>query len=479
MTIRNEDRSRFRNQQEALYTFYLPEGGVVTSLSLWIDEKEEKAILAGKSRADSAYTTIVGRERRDPSIVHWQEGNCVTVRVFPCTSEEDRMFKIGVTAPLKDDAQSLIYQNISLQGPPVRCMENIKVITAEHTDFEDNLTQYVLDNEGNHKATKKYFQNWTFTLKKTAFEPNTFAFGGKTYRSAALETSLEHFAPEAIYLDLNSAWTLHQVEEILAAAKSTPVRYAVNSSKFVEITAPKAKMILESARQNKFSLFPFHALTQPDKALVISKYAGSTPTVKELSESPFGKKLKERLSTVAPVKVWILGEEKDMYLRTLSELRCLQTHNCTLAEVTRRVAEQKYPALQESDTQVVIPGANIMVTEENTAGGAALPKSNDNFMRLYAYNQIMRSISGNYLTKQYEPEPLVEKAAEANVVSPVSSLIVLESQADYDRFGIKRNPDALGNASMQSSGAVPEPHEWALILTMLLALFFAHRKIRA
>ena len=65
--------------QEALYTFYLPEGGVVTALSLWIDGREEPGVLTAKSKARNAYNTIVGVERRDPAIVYWQEGNQVGV----------------------------------------------------------------------------------------------------------------------------------------------------------------------------------------------------------------------------------------------------------------------------------------------------------------------------------------------------------------------------------------------------------------
>lgn len=63
--------------EEAIYTFFVPEGSVVTSLSLWINGKEEKGHLTTQAKADSAYKTIIGIEHRDPSVVHWQEGNTV------------------------------------------------------------------------------------------------------------------------------------------------------------------------------------------------------------------------------------------------------------------------------------------------------------------------------------------------------------------------------------------------------------------
>jgi XrtN system VIT domain protein len=105
LTISNNDRrNRWRPQEEAVYTFQLPEGGVITSLSLWIEGKEEKAILTRKSKAETAYNTIVGREMRDPSVIYWMEGNKARIRVFPCTPDENRKFKVGVTAPLKLEA---------------------------------------------------------------------------------------------------------------------------------------------------------------------------------------------------------------------------------------------------------------------------------------------------------------------------------------------------------------------------------------
>ncbi len=101
VTVSNTRNKGWQTEEEAIYTFHLPEGGVVTSLSLWINGQEAKAILTTKEKASQPYNTIVGTERRDPSVVHWQEGNRVSVRVFPVFSNESRMFKIGITSPLQ------------------------------------------------------------------------------------------------------------------------------------------------------------------------------------------------------------------------------------------------------------------------------------------------------------------------------------------------------------------------------------------
>ena len=120
------------DRQEAIYTFHLPEGGVVTSLSLWIDGREEKGMLTSKGKADSAYKTIVGQERHDPCVLHWQEGNTVSVRVFPILNGQSRKFKIGITTPLKSVNQQLRYENIYFDGPVFNdAQENISVSFQE------------------------------------------------------------------------------------------------------------------------------------------------------------------------------------------------------------------------------------------------------------------------------------------------------------------------------------------------------------
>ena len=67
-------------------------------------------------------------------------------------------------------------------------------------------------------------------------------------------------------------------------------------------------------------------------------------------------------------------------------------------------------------------------------------------------------------------------AKEANIVTPISSLIVLETDTDYENNGIEKNVNTLGNASMNNDGAVPEPHEWLMIILGLGLIFFYYKK---
>ncbi|WP_333863463.1 hypothetical protein, partial [Chitinophaga sp.] len=95
----------------------------------------------------------------------------------------------------------------------------------------------------------------------------------------------------------------------------------------------------------------------------------------------------------------------------------------------------------------------------------------DHLMRLFAYNHILQQTGRGLITGSLGQEHLVAAAKEAYVVSPISSLVVLETQQDYDRFGIHDEGNSLKNASLNGNGAVPEPHEWALIILAIVSLY--------
>jgi XrtN system VIT domain protein len=126
----------------------------------------------------------------------------------------------------------------------------------------------------------------------------------------------------------------------------------------------------------------------------------------------------------------------------------------------------------EDENTIVIDDAGIIIKKTQT-GVQEVPddQAPDHVARLFIYNNIMRTIGSDYLRGEINDD-VVSKAVMGYVVTPVSSLIVLESQHDYERFDIGDTGDSLLNAARESSGAVPEPHEWALIVMFLLFVAF-------
>lgn len=462
ITVVNPGRERWGREKEGIYTFHLPEGAVVTALSLWVNGKEEKGILTTKHKADTAYREIVGVEQRDPSVVRWQEGNTVSVRVFPVLSNGSRQFKIGFTMPLKVNGEKLVYENVYFDGPTAKSAaedRSIEFVT------EPVKPDQPLNYEGNYKA------DWKLTFKNENIQSNTFAFNGKGYTITPYVPERDPVQTRAIYLDVNEAWSEKELQEVLLLVGKTPV-YVWSGEKMV----PATKEVLESGLKQRFSLFPVYKIKDPASALLITKSTSVSPTLDDLEGSRFKTELSAWLSQEAQPKIRLLdlGSQLSPYLKSLKEFRVFRYEKGGLLLLKILMDTKTFASDTESDNKVVIDEANIAI--EQKADSITTGDAPDHLMRLFAYNHILQKAGKGLLTGKEGQDSLIPIAQEAYVVSPISSLIVLESQADYDRFNIKDSDNSLKNASLKSNGAVPEPHEWALIILVLLT--FTYVKLR-
>jgi XrtN system VIT domain protein len=162
------------------------------------------------------------------------------------------------------------------------------------------------------------------------------------------------------------------------------------------------------------------------------------------------------------------------YLKALKELRVFNYAEGTITDLGKLLSTHQFLQNQENDQTVVIDDAQLMIQKTDKKQVQNAP---DHLLRLFAYNDIMKKVGPNYFTKTYIDTLLIEEAQQAYIVSPISSMIVLETQIDYERFDIDANKNSLKNASMKSSGAVPEPHEWLLfILCIGIVAFMLFKK---
>ena len=459
-------------QQEAIYSFYLPEGAVVTSAALWINGKEEPAYLTTKSKAEQAYTTIVGRERRDPLLVTWQEGNRVTARIFPCTPEENRQFKIGITSPLWFKDGLLFYENIDFDGPSKEAaVETIQILKDQ--GLPNLITSFKFKPKGNLlHYSGRYQRDWQLSMEAPLLNEVVFTHNGRSFKAVPLPEIVEPFVCREIYLDINDGWTKKQFDALWPKIKDLRV-YAWDSG-MVQLTEQNKYRVFKDLSRLKFSLFPFHKISGPDEALVITQDAGLTPLPKDLEQSQFADGLSIFFNeNTQPLKVLNIGQTVSPYIGALREMRGLHVHAASLEEVLKLAETRQFPAWQEDSENVAIGQSGMKIRQlPAESGGGNAP---DHLLRLFAYNDLMKAAGKSYFNKKDLEESLAAQAEEAYIVTPVSSLVTLETQEDYDRFNIEKpGENSLKNASIKSSGAVPEPHEWLLIalcLTVAVWLF--------
>lgn len=476
-----EQTLRIRNQarnatEEALMTFHLPAGSVISSMSLWVNGREEPARLTTVAKADSAYRTIVGIESRgvarDPSVVYWQEGNRVTVRVFPCRAGEDRRVKLGITSPLLLTGHQLIYQTPTIEGPDASSANELVHVefTSPPIDlktpwFFDKLQGRILTHKGSYEP------NWSLRFQAPALSSGAFLLNEKAYQVEPLKPANESFTPSDVYLDVNQSWTKHEFTTAFRVAKKQPrCRIWVFDDGLEQLTEADLDAAFERLSQQAFSLFPVYRITNPTSALLITKGAAMSPTLSDLRGSRFADNLGLLSKQQTPIHTFCFISDGNKlvlspYLKTLAELSVLNIATGNTDDLRESSQTHQFPGRIDEPDRIALPEAGIVIREipGQPSQASVAP---DHVARLFTYTHLLHQIGRQYFIKNYQTEALIQEAQQAHIVSPLSSLVVLETEADYNRFGIKKDHSGLDNATLKQEGAVPEPHEWALAIML-------------
>lgn len=464
--------------QEALYTFHLPEGSIVTSLSLWINGKEEKSRLSTVQKADSAYKKIVGVERRDPAVVHWQEGNKVTVNVFPCTPKEDRTFKVGFTTPLKYVDKTLTLENIWFEGPDSRgAREVTQIIVNSSCRFREISNSFALQANGNYLYKGDYNPYWEIKLNAPSLSNNKFVFGGNSYKVTEAKSESINTTIKNVYLDLTKEWTKEEFESMVSKFNDRNIYTWL--PELTLISKANSDIVWKEGNKNQFS-FPFlFDIEDPEHSVVITKTSHRSPILAELKNSSVAERYTEYFQKDSiPLHVINIGKELSPFWRSMRELRLIYYDQLDYNLAISKINKGTLNKCHEDSNTVVINDSKLCIIKEASID-SNLSKAPDHLLRVFAYNDILRKIGTKYFEKEKYENALFREAEESFVVSPVTSMIVLESETDYQRMGIDKNNNSVGNASALGGGAVPEPHEWVLIALVgfIILRHFYKRKL--
>lgn len=460
--------------REAVYTFLMPDGAVATSLSLWVDGVEQPSRLTTRGKADSAYVQIVGRERRDPALLHWQEGNRVTITVFPVRADLPRRFKVGFTVPLAVEDGKVILRNIPFSGPDYSdAREDAEIRFADGKLPEDVRTPWrFLEYSDRITCASGYRPDWEVNFPVQPLHTGAFCFGETCVQASDLPKPYESFVPEQLILDVNAAWTPGEIQKIWEMAHQMNIPVGAFMPGLTPLTEANHTYQLARLHEHQYQLLPLYQLENPGKTLVITKGRTITPMLSDLKDTPFEAGMRAYLTgEKGQVRVFSLSPQPPAWLGALHHLRATGLATGDAQTLHNLLQHKIFPVLPENENAVALPASGVLLTRTAAASTTASAQTPDHVLRLFAYNDLLRDIGRRYYDRAALEATWLRKAEQAYVVSPVSSLIVLETQADYERTGIAENTQTLGNASgISGGGAVPEPHEWALIGVLVLAL---------
>lgn len=474
-----EQTVRIRNQarnttEEALLTFHLPAGSAVSSMSLWVNGKQEPAYLTTVAKADSAYRSVVDIQSRitarDPSVVYWQEGNRVTVRVFPCRAGEDRRVKLGITSPLRLENNTLVYQNTYFEGPAAESATELVRIDFATTPTDlhapwlfSKLTNNALSHTGD------YNPDWALHFQAPPLSTEAFVLDGRTYQMESYRPTLESFIPTDVFLDVNAQWSKDEFRTAYQAADHEKSRVWVFMDGLHQLSDQNLDATYDLLKSQLFSLFPVYRITNPETALLITKGTPTSPLLSDLRTSQFADHFGLLTKYSTPIRTFCLSSSSP-YIQSLTELRVLSVAHGTSDDLVKFLAQtHQFPRQPDKADRIVLTEAGVAIREQLNTGTSS-STAPDHLVRLFSYNHLLQQIGRKYFIKNYQTDALLAEAQRANVVSPISSLVVLETAADYKRFGIKKDHSGLDNATFKEEGAVPEPHEWALLIMVLCLL---------
>ncbi|MWB95054.1 XrtN system VIT domain-containing protein [Flavobacterium sp. GA093] len=455
--------------KEAIYSFQLPEGAVATSLSLWVNGMERKGVLTTKEKAANTYKQIVGVEIRDPSLMQWREGNKVVVRVFPINIKLPRTFKCGFTTPLKVEDNQMKYQSLSIKGPNIANAEtlsriqivgNTKIETSKH--FELNNNYFINQSKG--------LDRWeaTMPLNKNKIQ-DSFVWKNNVYEVKDIQKTIISFDPSEVILDLNSNWTTREIESLLNLPKKK--FYVIIDKEKQIINKENFESVQSQFKNLHYSLLPFYKINK--NALIITKSGTFSANFEELEGSDYLKKIKTRTKQ-QNLKVINISAEINPFWQTIKEQKYVDFYQTSLKNTLQLIENKQFVLFKTEINSVNIEPANISI-HQNSKNIPSKSTGSNHIYRMYAFGKVLEEqvkIQNDSLAQnQY-----VALAKDANIVTPISSLIVLETDADYKNNGIEKNVDTLGNASINNDGAVPEPYEWLLIIIGLTSLFFYYQK---
>ncbi|KUJ62267.1 hypothetical protein AR687_09645 [Flavobacteriaceae bacterium CRH] len=458
--------------QEAIYSFQLPEGSVATSLSLWVNGIERKGVLTTKEKAKAAYAQIVGVESRDPSLMQWKEGNKVVVRVFPVSSTNPRTFKCGFTTPLKVEDNQMKYQSLVIKGPNIsnaktisriQTIGNTKIETSK--DFELNGNYYINESEG--------LDNWEASMSLAKPQnPSSFAWKNKIYEVKEIQKTTIPFTPSEIILDLTSNWTTNQIESF-ATLNNKHVYVYLHGLK-TNINKDNYRAIQLDFEDLQYSLLPLSKLAK--NSLIITKCSTFSANFEDLEDSDYLRKIKTKAKN-QNLKVINISAEINPFWQTAKEQKYVEYYQTSAINCLKLIQQHQFVLFKSEKNTVNIEPANMAIVENPKEGETSKNNGPNHIYRMYAFGKVLEEqvkIQNDSLAQnQY-----VELAKDANIVTPISSLIVLETDDDYKKHGIEKNVNTLGNASINNDGAVPEPHEWLLIIIGFTTLFFYYQKTK-
>jgi hypothetical protein len=452
----------FQNQhalaREARMQMRLPDGGVVSRVTLWIDGVPQEARFGGRDQTREAYEVVVSQQR-DPLLVTTDGPNRVLVQCFPVPSRGEMRIRLGFSVPVHSEGTStdgtlelprMLERNFRLadgldhrlklgsRAPIESLVEHLKV-------GEEGLVGVLVDEElsaGLAVAKVKRAQ--------TAIE----RLQSHEVTAELVETKIEK--PKQLVFVIDRSEGMAKYGSQLLALEQIP-----EGTEFVLIEAGD---MVEYPLEREFIPTNKKNLSRFIKAVGWMKFRGGTDSVPALLEAL------ERYPGVDVV--WIHTAQSVLLAPPEPLLVKLGGSGSRLHSVQLGTGADKLvealgnDILEHSDLRrlfsywgdetiwsLKLSGRELETASDEGSGG--------HLVRLWVADEVRR------LTGE-SSEEATAKAIAFRLVTPLTGAVVLESEEQYDEAGLDPGEGAIPT--------VPEPEVWLLLIVVFLVLAGCRKK---
>ncbi|MBX7173195.1 MAG: hypothetical protein K1X72_19655 [Pyrinomonadaceae bacterium] len=461
-------------QREAEGEIQLPKDGVVSRLTLWINGEEREAAFAENGRVTRAYNSVTAK-RRDPVLVTKSGKDLIRMRCFPVEPNGGEMkIRIGITFPL--------------------ALENEKSGLIQLPFFKSNYfsipdaTKHIVWIESKNRLESAN-QNLKFERenKVTAIRGNLSNSEIKeinaTIRAAKSENKLVWTKDETNLIT--------QKIEVQNSIKPTRLVFMIDTSK--RFASEKENVIslvknLSSETEvglvlsggsglNEGLVYPNSFIGTPleiAEKINQANFDGGTDNMPALSGAQQLALEKEGSAIIAlyapqPFEFETTFENKQFFTRRFNHqkiFRFVNSNKYDFVENSLKNYEIFQTPPRYSDLKTDVESLLKQLKEQKIsfryvrqnvekADVTGAKQTSKHLIRLWANDEVSR-----ILDQENDEKKAIELAQKYQLVTPVTGAVVLETQAQYDQFGLKP-------VEKNSVPTIPEPETYLLIAVVL------------
>lgn len=468
------------DQREARAEIALPSGGVVSRLTLWMNDEEREAAFAGRGAVRQAYQEVAIVQRRDPVLVTTCGPDRVLMQCFPVPPNGTMKVRIGISSPLIPDGDgkamfALPYFVERNFGTDIGVKHSLYIVSPASMSYAGSDSERIVSTVSDQELTGNHW----ITCTRNPSARVSWCLDSSDPRFAVVQTLAkgESHTPKNIVLVIDGSCKLKESRaEIAAALEQLPAdcRYSV-------VLAADEPTQLAELQQVRSA-----AVKDSRIAIMRSRFEGGIDNRPALLKA-----CDLAMSNDDTAIVWLHGPQplkSDSYAEQILQ-RCERLpgsiriyavpvadgRNSILADLERVGVVSAVPrmgALSEDLKRLFDGwrGSPEAVKRERVLLAPVMPglRASKNLARLWAYEQAMaicRTADSRKL------DAAAQLAAAYQLVTPVSGAVVLETAQQYKEAGLK----PVDPASVPA--IVPEPPTWiALGLGMMLLMAMVRRR---